>query len=154
MSDFDGVEFFDNIEQTESKGPEVAPDGTYKAKIVGEEKYKAKSGNWTQKIVFQIDGGKYRDHTEWYNLWSVNEDAKRISNENFTFLTKATGFKKFPNVGAEFVGKSLTLTLSQYEDKWINNEGVTVESYKNKVRLYAPADNDGMSPPPEAVPPF
>jgi len=33
MSDFDGVDFFENAEQMESKGPEVAPTGEYEAKI-------------------------------------------------------------------------------------------------------------------------
>jgi hypothetical protein len=34
MSDFDGVDFFENAEQMESKGPEVAPTGEYEAKIM------------------------------------------------------------------------------------------------------------------------
>jgi hypothetical protein len=49
MSDFDGVDFFENAEQMESKGPEVAPTGEYEAKIIAAEKYKSNSGNWTQK---------------------------------------------------------------------------------------------------------
>ena len=28
-----------------------------KAKIIAAEKYKSNSGNWTQKVTFQIDGG-------------------------------------------------------------------------------------------------
>jgi hypothetical protein len=48
MSDFDGVDFFENAEQMESKGPEVAPTGEYEAKIIAAEKYKSNSGNWRQ----------------------------------------------------------------------------------------------------------
>ena len=76
MSDFNDVDFFENAEQMESRGPDVAPTGEYEAKIIAAEKYKADSGNWTQKITFQIDGGKYRDHNEWYNLWSANKESK------------------------------------------------------------------------------
>ena len=61
MSDFSDVDFFENAEQIESKGPEVAPTGEYESKIIAVEKYKSKSGNWTQKVTFQIDGGWDRD---------------------------------------------------------------------------------------------
>jgi hypothetical protein len=94
MSDFDGVDFFENAEQMESKGPEVAPTGEYEAKIIAAEKYKSNSGNWTQKVTFQIDGGTYRDHNEWYNLWSANEDSKRIASEIFSRLALVCGYKK------------------------------------------------------------
>ena len=153
MSDFDGVEFFDEMEQMKSKGPEVAPTGEYSAKVIAAEKYKSKSGNWTQKMTFQIDGGKYRDQNEWYNLWSPSEEGKRVSNEIFTHLTKAVGFKKYPDSGTAFIGKKLTLMLTPNEDRWVDNDGNTRTSAKCKVNMYKPAD-DGMSPPPEAVPPF
>jgi hypothetical protein len=55
----------------ESKGPEVAPTGEYEAKIIAAEKYKSNSGNWTQKVTFQIDGGTYRDHNEWSSAVSI-----------------------------------------------------------------------------------
>tara|TARA_R110000803_G_scaffold161581_2_gene225257 strand:+ start:3274 stop:3732 length:459 start_codon:yes stop_codon:yes gene_type:complete len=152
MSDFDGVDFFENIEQMESKGPEVAPTGVYQAKVVAAEKYKSQSGNWTQKMTFQIDGGKYRDHNEWYNLWSPSEEPKRIASEIFTRLAKAVGFKKLPELGSEFIGKNLQLKLTQYEDAWTDGDGNQRTSYKNKINLYEPAEI--LSPSPEAKPPF
>ena len=45
MSDFNDVDFFENAEQMESRGPDVAPTGEYEAKIIAAEKYKSNSGN-------------------------------------------------------------------------------------------------------------
>ena len=154
MSDFDGVEFFDNIEEMKIAGPEVAPTGEYNGKIVATEKYKAKSGNWTLKMTFQVDGGSYRDHMEWYNLWSPVENNKRIANEIFTRLTKAVGFKKYPDNHSEFIGKVLRLNLVQFEDEWKNDKGEMMSSPKTKIKYMEPISDDGMSIPKEAIPPF
>ena len=116
MSDFSDVDFFENADQVESKGPEVAPTGVYEAKIIAAEKYKSNSGNWTQKVTFQIDGGAYRDHNEWYNLWSANAESKRIASEIFSRLAIVCGFKKLPNLANDFIGKQLKLGLKQVEE--------------------------------------
>ena len=92
MSDFNDVEWFDNVEEM-SQGTPLAPDGEHNAKVIATDKYKSKTGNWTLKVTFQIGGGKYRDHSEWYNLWAASEDNKRISTEIFARLTKAVGLK-------------------------------------------------------------
>jgi hypothetical protein len=115
MSDFSDVEFFDNLEE-QSTGTPVAPEGEYNAKIIATDKYKSAAGNWTLKVTFQIAGGKYRDHNEWYNLWATNEDNKRISTEIFTRLTKAVGYKKYPENHSDFVGKGLRLSLGNVDD--------------------------------------
>jgi|TARA_R110000868_G_scaffold178024_2_gene417418 hypothetical protein len=133
MSDFDGVDFFENAEQMESKGPEVAPTGEYEAKIIAAEKYKSNSGNWTQKVTFQIDGGTYRDHNEWYNLWSANEDSKRIASEIFSRLALVCGYKKLPEKATDFIGKTLKVGIRQFEDNWTNSEGQAVTSLKTKI---------------------
>ena len=126
MSDFSDVDFFENADQIESKGPEVAPTGVYEAKIIAAEKYKSNSGNWTQKVTFQIDGGAYRDHNEWYNLWSANAESKRIASEIFSRLAIVCGFKKLPELANDFIGKQLKLGLKQVEETWTNDEGEQV----------------------------
>jgi len=141
MSDFSDVDFFENADQVESKGPEVAPTGVYEAKIIAAEKYKSeKSGNWTQKVTFQIDGGAYRDHNEWYNLWSANAESKRIASEIFSRLAIVCGFKKLPNVANDFIGKQLKLGLKQVEETWTNDEGEQITSTKTKILKMEPTE--------------
>ena len=152
MSDFNDVDFFENVEQMESKGPEVAPTGDYEAKIIAAEKYKSKSGNWTQKYTFQIDGGKYRDHSEWYNLWSANETAKQIASEMHSRLALAVGFKRLPEFGKDFIGKTVKVNMKQFEDVWTDGEGQQRTSLKSKIMKLE--KSTVMSPPQEAKPPF
>ena len=152
MSDFNDVDFFENAEQMESRGPDVAPTGEYEAKIIAAEKYKSNSGNWTQKVTFQIDGGKYRDHNEWYNLWSANKESKRIASEIFSRLAIVVGFKKLPDLAKDFIGKQLRLGIRQYEDTWTNKEGEQVTSNKTKIIKMEPSE---MAPTPVGEkPPF
>ena len=140
MSDFSDVDFFENADQIESKGPEVAPTGVYEAKIIAAEKYKSNSGNWTQKVTFQIDGGAYRDHNEWYNLWSANAESKRIASEIFSRLAIVCGFKKLPELANDFIGKQLKLGLKQVEETWTNDEGEQVTSNKTKILKMEPTE--------------
>lgn len=152
MSDFNDVDFFENAEQMESRGPDVAPTGEYEAKIIAAEKYKSNSGNWTQKVTFQIDGGKYRDHNEWYNLWSANADSKRIASEIFSRLAIVVGFKKLPDLAKDFIGKQLRLGIRQVEDTWENDKGEQVTSLKTKIIKMEPSE---MAPTPVGdKPPF
>ena len=140
MSDFNDVDFFENAEQMESRGPDVAPTGEYEAKIIAAEKYKSNSGNWTQKVTFQIDGGKYRDHNEWYNLWSASADSKRIASEIFSRLAIVVGFKKLPDLAKDFIGKQLRLGIRQVEDTWENDKGEQVTSLKTKIIKMEPSE--------------
>ena len=152
MSDFNDVDFFENAEQMESRGPDVAPTGEYEAKIIAAERYKSNSGNWTQKVTFQIDGGKYRDHNEWYNLWSANADSKRIASEIFSRLAIVVGFKKLPDLAKDFIGKQLRLGIRQVEDTWENDKGEQVTSLKTKIIKMEPSE---MAPTPVGdKPPF
>ena len=151
MSDFSDVEFFDNLEE-QSTGTPVAPEGEYNAKIIATDKYKSAAGNWTLKVTFQIAGGKYRDHNEWYNLWATNEDNKRISTEIFTRLTKAVGYKKYPENHSDFVGKGLRLSLSNVDDTFTNAEGKEISTKKTKIKLYLQSEDSDMSPPRENIP--
>ncbi len=152
MSDFNDVDFFENAEQMESTGPEVAATGEYEAKIIAAEKYKSNSGNWTQKVTFQIDGGAYRDHNEWYNLWSANEKSKRIASEIFSRLAITCGFKKLPEFGKDLIGKQLILGIRQFEDNWKNDQGEDVTSLKTKIIKMEPSE---MKPSPAGdKPPF
>jgi hypothetical protein len=153
MSDFSDVDFFENaLESTGSAGPEHAPTGEYEAKIVAAEKYKSEKGNWTQKMTFQVDGGNYRDHTEWYNLWHPGEDTKRIAAENFSRLALVCGLKKLPENGADFVGQTLRVGLRQTEDTWKNKDGEMVTSTKYKLLK---VDKSEMKPAaPGEKPPF
>ena len=153
MSDFSDVEFFDNIEEMSSVSTPLAPDGEHNAKVIATDKYKSKAGNWTLKVTFQLDGGKYRDHNEWYNLWSTDENNKRISTEIFTRLTKAVGFKKYPEDHGDFVSKRLTLKTEQISDSFEGDNGV-VNTMKTKIRLYLPEADSDMSPPSGMEPPF
>ncbi len=152
MSDFGDVEFFDNLSEMPTGVP-LAPEGEHNAKIIATDKYKSQAGNWTLKVTYQIDGGKYRDHNEWYNLWATNEDNKRISTELFTRMTKAVGFKKYPENHSDFVGKNLILKLEQIDDEFQGDNGL-VQTKKTKIRLYLQPEDADMSPPKEAVPPF
>lgn len=151
MSDFSDVEFFDNLEE-QSTGTPVAPEGEYNAKIIDTNKYKSAAGNWTLKVTFQIAGGKYRDHNEWYNLWATNEDNKRISTEIFTRLTKAVGYKKYPENHSDFVGKNLRLSLSNVDDTFTNAEGKEISTKKTKIKLYLQSEDSDMTPPRENIP--
>jgi hypothetical protein len=150
MSDFDDITYVE-VEDKPSGAP-VAPSGEYPSKIISAEKYKSAAGNWTLKVIFQIAGGSYRDHNEWYSLWSVNEDAKRVSTENFTKLSRAVGFdKKPPSSAKEYIGKELMLTVKEVENNWTDNDGNERTGTKNKIIAVNPFG--GMSPPPAAVPP-
>ena len=151
MSDFSDVEFFDNLEE-QSTGTPVAPEGEYNAKIIDTNKYKSAAGNWTLKVTFQIAGGKYRDHNEWYNLWATNEDNKRISTEIFTRLTKAVGYKKYPENHSDFVGKGLRLSLSNVDDTFTNAEGKEISTKKTKIKLYLQSEDSDMTPPRDNIP--
>jgi len=151
MSDFSDVEFFDNLEE-QSTGTPVAPEGEYNAKIIDTNKYKSAAGNWTLKVTFQIAGGKYRDHNEWYNLWATDEKNKRISTEIFTRLTKAVGYKKYPENHSDFVGKGLRLSLSNVDDTFTNAEGKEISTKKTKIRLYLQSEDSDMTPPRENIP--
>jgi hypothetical protein len=87
-------------------------------------------------------------------LWDPREDIKQISTDIFTRLSKAVGFVKQPPSSAQdYVGKSLTLTLKEVENNWTDSDGNERTGSKNKVLRYLPADDGGMSPPPEAIPP-
>ena len=152
MSDFGDVEFVDNLSEMPTGVP-LADEGEHNAKIIATDKYKSQAGNWTLKVTFQIDGGKYKDHNEWYNLWATNEDNKRISTELFTRLTKACGLKKYPENHSDFVGKNLTLDMYQKEDSFQGDNG-EVKMMKTKIKNYLLFADGDMSPPPEAVPPF
>tara|TARA_R100001163_G_C5062152_1_gene199144 strand:- start:2048 stop:2521 length:474 start_codon:yes stop_codon:yes gene_type:complete len=155
MSDFDGVEWLENITKppvTESK--EIAPVGVNSARIITAEKYKSAAGNWTVRVVYEMNEGKNRDHIEFYSLWSPNENVKRISNEMFTQLSKATGFKSFPASASELVNKTLDLGIYHKEETWTNNEGEEVVSNKTKIGEYlsavspvAPVTDKAKSPP-------
>jgi hypothetical protein len=150
MSDFADITYSESESQPK---PEVAPSGEYQAKIITAEKYQAKSGNWTLKIIFQIDGGKYRDHNEWFSLWSANEQAREIATDIFTRLGKAVGFtKEPPQIAKDFEGKTLTMRLKKVEETWKDDEGNDQTAEKNKVLLYLPPSDDGMQVPPSAVP--
>ena len=151
MSDFSDVEFFDNLEE-QSTGTPVAPEGEYNAKIIDTNKYKSAAGNWTLKVTFQIAGGKYRDHNEWYNLWATDEKNKRISTEIFTRLTKAVGYKKYPENHSDFVGKGLRLLLGNVDDTFTNNEGKEISTKKTKIKLYLQSEDSDMTPPRENIP--
>jgi|TARA_A100001011_G_scaffold382910_1_gene453442 hypothetical protein len=153
MSDFGDVEFFDNLEEMSSSGTPLAPDGEHNAQIIATDKYKSKAGNWTLLVTMQLDGGKYRDHKEWYNLWATSEENKRVSTEIFTRLTKAVGFKKYPENHGDFVGKKLVLKTEQIDDSFEGDNGV-VNVKKTRIKLYLPEADSDMSPPKEAIPPF
>tara|TARA_R100000541_G_scaffold12236_1_gene20592 strand:+ start:51 stop:512 length:462 start_codon:yes stop_codon:yes gene_type:complete len=153
MSDFSDVEFVENaLEMTGSAGPEHAPTGEYEAKIVAAEKYKSDAGNWTQKMTFQIDGGNYRDHLEWYNLWHPGEDTKRIAAEKFSKLALVCGLKELPKNGADFVGLTLRVKLRLFEDTWENKQGETITS--NKYNLLSVEKSEMKPAAPGEKPPF
>lgn len=153
MSDFGDIEFMDNLSEMPSGIP-LAPDGDHNAKIIATDKYKSKAGNHTLKVTFQIDGGKYKDHNEWYNLWATNEDNKRISTELFTRLTKACGLKKYPENHSDFIGKNLKLNTYQKEDSFKGDTGEEIKMMKTKISNYLLAEDSDVSPPKEAEPPF
>jgi hypothetical protein len=71
----------------------------------------------------------------------------------FTRLTKAVGFKKYPENHSDFVGKNLRLKLEQVDDSFEGDNG-TVQTKKTKIRLYLQPEDADMSPPKEAEPPF
>ena len=106
-----------------SGGTPLAPDGEHNAKVIVTDKYKSQAGNWTLKVTM------------------------------FTRLTKAVGFKKYPENHSDFVGKNLRLKLEQVDDSFEGDTG-TVQTKKTKIRLYLQPEDADMSPPKEAEPPF
>ena len=148
MSDFDGVEWLD-VEQV-SKRKELAPAGEHEVKIVAAEKYKSEAGNWTVKVSFEFSDGDYREHNEWYNLWAANADAKRISNEMFTHLAKAVGFKQFPGSIDSLVNKTLCLNI-YHKDEENTKTGETVT--RTKVGEYLNSKKNA-APSSKSKPPF
>ena len=150
MSDFADITYSESESQPL---PEVAPAGDYQAKIIAAEKAQSKKGNWTLRMTFQIAGGKYRDHNEYFSLWGPSEKAKEVGTELFTRVGKAVGFVKEPPQNAsDFVGKTLTLRLKKVEVTWPGDDGSEITSEKNKVTFYMPPSDDGMQVPPSAVP--
>ena len=155
MSDFDGVEWLEN--QTKPlvvEKKEIAPPGVHSARIITAEKYKSQSGNWTVRVVYEINNGNNRDHVEFYSLWSASEEAKRISNEMFTKLCQSVGFKSFPEEVHQLVNKTLDLGLYHREETWTNKEGEEVTSKKTKIGEYlsslnptTPSGDKAKSPP-------
>ena len=126
----------------------------HSARIITAEKYKSQSGNWTVRVVYEINNGNNRDHVEFYSLWSASEEAKRISNEMFTKLCQSVGFKSFPEEVHQLVNKTLDLGLYHREETWTNKEGEEVTSKKTKIGEYlsslnptAPSGDKAKSPP-------
>ena len=148
MSDFEGVDWLETSSKPVTPAREVAPKGVYDSKVIAAEKYKSQKGNWTVKVVFEIENGKYRDHIEYYNLWSNNEESKRISNEMFTALAKATGFKQFPSSIDSLINKTLQLGIYNKDEEWTNDDGETVTSTKTKISEYM---RNASSPPASGV---
>ena len=75
MSDFADITYSESKSQPK---PEVAPSGEYQAKIITAEKYQARSGNWTLRIIFQIDGGNYyetREYIDNRNIYAQNQNV-------------------------------------------------------------------------------
>ena len=150
MSDFADITYSESESQPL---PEVAPAGDYQAKIIHAEKSQSQQGNWTLKMTFQIDGGKYRDHNEWFSLWGPNPRAQEVGTEIFTRVGKAVGFVKEPPKNAsDFVGKSLTLRLKKVEETWKDKDGTEKTGHKNKVTLWLPPSDDGMQVPDSVKP--
>ena len=150
--DFEGINYSE-AEELPSR-PDVAPSGTYPARILVAEKYQSQnSGNWTLKVTFQIAGGKYRDHNEWYNLWSPVETTREISTSIFTRLGQAAGFADAPPQSAkDFEGKDLTLQVKQIEEEY-EIDGEKKIGSKLKIQRYLPVDDGGLEVPSANVPP-
>ena len=144
MSDFDNVDW---LETSGEPTKDVAPPGEYEAKIISCEKYQSKSSdNWSVRVIFDLQNGAFREHTEYFSLWSANADAKRISNEQFTSLCKAVGFKQFPNAYGDFVNKHLNIRVSNEQDSFKNEFGETIEVTKTTVRSFVhPESSAGQS---------
>tara|TARA_R100000773_G_C4216872_1_gene115430 strand:- start:720 stop:1172 length:453 start_codon:yes stop_codon:yes gene_type:complete len=148
-SDFDNVEWID-VEQASPVLKEIAPVGEHNAKVVSAEKYESQKGNQTVKVTFELGDGSYREHNEWYNLWAANPEAKKISNELFTHLSKAVGFKQFPGSVSELVNKTLTLSIYHKEEK---NEMTGDPVTRTKIGRYSEFKSD-IGTPPKSKPPF
>jgi hypothetical protein len=139
MSDFDSVQWLESQSRPVVERKPLAPVGVNNARIASAEKYKSQKGNWTVKVVFDMNNEVNREHTEYYNLWATNEDAKRISNEHFTALAKACGYKSFPSEASELVGKTLELGIYHKDETWQNQDGEEVTSTKTFIGEYLSA---------------
>ncbi len=148
MSDFNDVEWRETTGDGEVT-KDVAPPAIYDAKIIVAEKYKSAKGNWTVHVVFDLANGTFRNHNEYYSLWSANPDAKQISNEIFTQLCKAAGFTQFPEAVADLQGKAVRLKVGNFEDSFQNDEGEMVTVTKTNIKAYMPvvsAANSAQAP--------
>jgi hypothetical protein len=80
------------------------------------------------------------------NLWSANEDSKRIASEIFSRLALVCGYKKLPERATDFIGKTLKVGIRQFEDNWTNNEGQAVTSLKTKIIKMEPSEKKPAAP--------
>ena len=112
MNDFDGMDFFEDGDQIMSEsaaGTLTAPSGDYEAVIVEAENTTSKAGNKMSVITFQIDGGNYRDHREYFNLWHPKDEVQEIARRNLSILCKKLGLKAYPNNIEDLSAKSIIL---------------------------------------------
>ena len=93
MSLFKDVEFMGDLDLQAPLGPEVAPKGDYDCKVLEAMEHVSKAGNTSFKVVFQVADGKFKDVTEYFNLWSDKEDYKNIATQRWTKLLKAIGLR-------------------------------------------------------------
>jgi|TARA_R100000388_G_scaffold59522_1_gene43833 hypothetical protein len=137
MSDFDGVGWDETKPEREGPNRETAPKGVHNAKIISAEKYKSKAGNWTVKVVFELEDGKYWDHVEYYGLWNQDANARDIATKYFTQLCMAIGMKQHPESVMSLVNKNLQLGIYTVTDSWKDNEtGEERSTEKTRISEY------------------
>lgn len=154
MSLFKDVEFMGDLDLQAPLGPEVAPKGDYDCKVLEAMEHVSKAGNTSFKVVFQVADGKFKDVTEYFNLWSDKEDYKNIATQRWTKLLKAIGFKEQIEKEDELIGKKVQIALDKVEEDWLDQEGQKRTSYRNKILTFkqlenlASSDADKNPPPP------
>ena len=146
MNDIDGMDFFEDGDQIMSEsaaGTLTAPSGDYEAVIVEAENTTSKAGNKMSVITFQVDGGNYRDHREYFNLWHPKDEVQEIARRNLSILCKKLGLKSYPNNIEDLKGSILKVTLEKYEDgTYVDKNDEEKPSFKNKILGYEMADKE------------
>ena len=135
MSDFSGVDFFNDAETASEKT--VAPKGVHEAKINSVENHTTQAGDKALKVIFELAGGQYYDQTEYYNLWHSREEAKQVSNKIFSQLILATGLDDYPDKKEELVGKLLRVVIGTRK---VDQPDGSVKEYTN-VKGYLASEN-------------
>jgi len=120
---------------------DFVPAGKYGVRISGcaLEQNSKKTGHFL-KFTFAVVNEQYAGSSlvERYNFDHPNADTKKYALADVKKILIACGHHN-PDAFAdtdEVIGKTLTLTVGEYEDEWTKDDGEVIKTKKNNVKGY------------------